>query len=113
VGLFNGVDAAIHALFQAYGAPGDRLLTTSPTFGYYTPCARMQGMVIEAIPYRMPGFAFPFEEILAALTTPPAEADGSSRFGAGWARRGSRAPERRREETDMRESRTSRGIVAR
>jgi len=77
VGLFNGVDAAIHALFQAYGAPGDRLLTTSPTFGYYTPCARMQGMVIEAIPYRMPGFAFPFEEILAALTMPPAEADGS------------------------------------
>ena len=75
VGLFNGVDAAIHAVFQAYGAPGDRLLTTSPTFGYYTPCARMQGMVIEAIPYRMPGFAFPFEEILAALTTPPAGAD--------------------------------------
>lgn len=79
VGLFNGVDAAIHALFQAYGAPGDRLLTTSPTFGYYTPCARMQGMVIEAIPYRMPGYAFPFEEILSALTTPPAEADGSWR----------------------------------
>ena len=78
VGLFNGVDAAIHAVFQAYGAPGDRLLTTSPTFGYYTPCARMQGMAIEAIPYRMPGFAFPFEEILAALTTPPAGADG------GW-----------------------------
>ena len=75
VGLFNGVDAAIHAVFQAYGAPGDRLLTTSPTFGYYTPCARMQGMEIEAIPYRMPGFAFPFEEILAALTTPPAGAD--------------------------------------
>ena len=79
VGLFNGVDAALHAVFQAYGAPGDRLLTTSPTFGYYTPCARMQGMVIEAIPYRMPGFAFPFEEILSALTTPPAEADGSWR----------------------------------
>jgi histidinol-phosphate aminotransferase len=78
VGLFNGVDAAIHAVFQAYGTPGDRLLTTSPTFGYYTPCARMQGMAIEAIPYRMPGFAFPFEEILAALTTPPAGADG------GW-----------------------------
>ncbi|MFO0118614.1 MAG: pyridoxal phosphate-dependent aminotransferase [Cyanobium sp.] len=75
VGLFNGVDAAIHAVFQAYGAPGDRLLTTSPTFGYYTPCARMQGMEIEAIPYRMPGFAFPFEEILAALTTPPAVAN--------------------------------------
>jgi histidinol-phosphate aminotransferase len=49
IGLFNGVDAALHAVFQAYGAPGDRLLTTSPTFGYYSPCARMQGMAIEAI----------------------------------------------------------------
>jgi histidinol-phosphate aminotransferase len=74
VGLFNGVDAAIHALFQAYGAPGDRLLTTSPTFGYYTPCARMQGMAIEAIPYRLPDFAFPFEEMLAALCGPPSGA---------------------------------------
>ena len=74
VGLFNGVDAAIHAVFQAYGAPGDRLLTTSPTFGYYTPCARMQGMAIEAIPYRLPDFAFPFEEMLAALCGPPSGA---------------------------------------
>jgi histidinol-phosphate aminotransferase len=68
IGLFNGVDAALHAVFQAYGAPGDRLLTTSPTFGYYSPCARMQGMAIEAIPYRQHDFAFPFEEIRAALT---------------------------------------------
>jgi histidinol-phosphate aminotransferase len=67
IGLFNGVDDALHAVFHAYGAAGERLLTTSPTFGYYTPCARMQGMEIEAIPYRLPGFAFPFEEIKAAL----------------------------------------------
>jgi len=77
VGLFNGVDAAIHAIFHAYGDRGDTLLTTSPTFGYYTPCAQMQGMVIEEIPYRLPDFAFPLEEIRAALlgqdsrTTPP------------------------------------------
>jgi histidinol-phosphate aminotransferase len=70
IGLFNGVDAAIHAVFQAYGGPGDRLLTTSPTFGYYTPCARMQGMAIEAIPYRLPDFRFPLEEIRAALLGP-------------------------------------------
>ena len=70
IGLFNGVDAALHAVFQAYGAAGDRLLTTSPTFGYYSPCARMQGMVIEAIPYRPNDFAFPFDEIRAALTGP-------------------------------------------
>jgi histidinol-phosphate aminotransferase len=68
IGLFNGVDEALHAVFHAYGAAGERLLTTSPTFGYYTPCARMQGMEIEAIPYRLPGFAFPFEEIKAALS---------------------------------------------
>jgi histidinol-phosphate aminotransferase len=55
-------------VFHAYGAPGERLLTTSPTFGYYAPCARMQGMAIEAIPYRLPHFAFPFEAIRAALS---------------------------------------------
>jgi histidinol-phosphate aminotransferase len=48
VGVFNGVDAAIHAVIHAYGAAGDTLLTTSPTFGYYAPCAGMQGMAIEA-----------------------------------------------------------------
>ncbi len=71
IGLFNGVDAAIHAIFHAYGDRGDTLLTTSPTFGYYTPCAQMQGMAIEAIPYRLPDFAFPFEEIRAALAGRP------------------------------------------
>lgn len=70
IGLFNGVDAAIHALFHAYGDRGDRLLTTSPTFGYYTPCAQMQGMEIEAIPYGLPDFAFPLEALTAALLRP-------------------------------------------
>jgi histidinol-phosphate aminotransferase len=71
VGVYNGVDAALHACFHAYGAAGDRLLTASPTFGYYTPCARMQGMEIEAIPHRLPGYLFPFEEMLAALQRRP------------------------------------------
>lgn len=70
VGLFNGVDGALHAVFHAYGSPGDRLLTTSPTFGYYAPCAHMQGMVIEAIPYHLPCYGFPLEEIRAALAPP-------------------------------------------
>ncbi|MCX5930826.1 MAG: histidinol-phosphate transaminase [Cyanobacteria bacterium] len=78
IGLFNGVDAALHAVFQAYGAPGDRLLTTSPTFGYYSPCARMQGMTIEAIPYRGAEFAFPLEEIRAALLGPGGDGQPSS-----------------------------------
>jgi len=67
IGLFNGVDAALHAIFQAYGDRGDTLLTTSPTFGYYTPCAQMQGMAIEAIPYRLPDFAFPLDAVRDAL----------------------------------------------
>ncbi|MCP9783066.1 histidinol-phosphate aminotransferase family protein [Cyanobium sp. WKJ7-Wakatipu] len=67
IGLFNGVDAALHAIFLAYGNRGDTLLTTSPTFGYYTPCAQMQGMAIEAIPYLLPDFGFPLEELRAAL----------------------------------------------
>jgi histidinol-phosphate aminotransferase len=79
IGLFNGVDGAIHAIFHAFGAPGERLLTTSPTFGYYTPCARMQGMAIEAFPYRLPDFDFPFEEIRAALG-PPGSATGAPRI---------------------------------
>jgi histidinol-phosphate aminotransferase len=67
IGLFNGVDGALNAIFHAYGNPGDRLLTTSPTFGYYAPCARMRGMEVEAIPYHLPCFAFPLDEIRAAL----------------------------------------------
>jgi histidinol-phosphate aminotransferase len=69
--VFNGVDAAIHAVIHAYGAAGDTLLTTSPTFGYYAPCAGMQGMEIEAVPHEMPGFAFPMEAIRAALLRQP------------------------------------------
>jgi len=67
IGLFNGVDAALHAIFHAYGDRGNTLLTTSPTFGYYTPCAQMQGMAIEAIPYLLPDFGFPLQEMRAAL----------------------------------------------
>jgi histidinol-phosphate aminotransferase len=71
VGIFNGVDAALHAAFHAYGNRGDRLLTTSPTFGYYAPCARMQGMEIEAVPHLLPGFGFPFDPIREALERRP------------------------------------------
>ena len=80
IGLFNGVDAAIHAVVHAYGDRGDTLLTTSPTFGYYSPCAQMQGMVIEAIPYEGDAFAFPLEAIRAALLGPA----GDGMPGGTW-----------------------------
>ena len=71
IGVFNGVDAAIHAVLQAYGGSGDTLLTTSPTFGYYAPCAGMQGMVIEAVPHQMPGYVFPYDAVVEALARGP------------------------------------------
>ncbi|MBM5799537.1 MAG: histidinol-phosphate aminotransferase family protein, partial [Cyanobacteria bacterium K_DeepCast_35m_m2_023] len=71
VGLLNGVDAALHAVFHAYGDRGETLLTTTPTFGYYSPCAQMQGMAIEAIPYVGDDFGFPLEAITAALARAP------------------------------------------
>ena len=70
IGLFNGVDAAIHAIFHAYGSRGDTLLTTSPTFGYYSPCAQMQGMAIEAIPYEEPSFTFPLTPVPVQVPPP-------------------------------------------
>ncbi len=67
IGLFNGVDAAINAIFHSYGEKGKKMLTTNPTFGYYTPCAQMQGMEIIAIPYEGTKFNFPLEKIKAEL----------------------------------------------
>jgi len=63
IGIFNGVDAAIHAVCHSYGDRGDLMLTTSPTFGYYTPCAQMQGMKIISIPYEGKEFNYPFTKI--------------------------------------------------
>ncbi len=63
IGIFNGVDAALNAIFHAYGESKEIMLTTSPTFGYYTPCAQMQGMRITSIPYENKGFQYPFKKI--------------------------------------------------
>ena len=63
VGIFNGVDAAINAIFHAYGESNELMLTTSPTFGYYTPCAQMRGMKITSIPYEGKDFQYPYTKI--------------------------------------------------
>ena len=68
VGIFNGVDAAINAIFHAYGDLNDLMLTTSPTFEYYTPCAQMRGMQINSIPYVGEDFQYPFESICEFIT---------------------------------------------
>jgi len=66
--IFNGVDAAINAIFHAYGENGEIMLTTSPTFGYYAPCAHMRGMQITSIPYEGIHFQYPFKKICELIS---------------------------------------------
>ena len=68
IGIFNGVDAAINAIFHAYGDHNEVMVTTSPTFGYYTPCAQMRGMKITSIPYEGLDFQYPFNKICEFIT---------------------------------------------
>jgi histidinol-phosphate aminotransferase len=70
VEAFNGVDAAIHAIFDAYAGRGDTLLTTTPTFGYYAPCAQQQGMTIDEVPYPN-DLSFPLEPVARRLEARP------------------------------------------
>ena len=70
VEAFNGVDAAIKAIFDAYGDKGGTFLTTTPTFGYYEPCAQQQGMTIEEVPYR-DDLGYPLEAITRRLQAGP------------------------------------------
>ena len=61
IGIFNGADAAINAIFKAYGEQNELFLTTNPTFGYYFPCAKMQGMHILSCSYIGNNFEFPIK----------------------------------------------------
>jgi histidinol-phosphate aminotransferase len=70
VGLYNGVDAAIKAIFDAYGAPGSTFLTASPTFGYYEPCAGVQGMTVQKVPH-LDDFLYPLEDIRKEMEKKP------------------------------------------
>ncbi len=65
IGLFNGADAAINAIFNSFGDRGEIFLTTNPTFGYYSPCSEIQGMRKITCSYENENFLFPikiFEE---------------------------------------------------
>lgn len=70
VTAFNGVDGAIHAIFDAFGEKGGTFLTTTPTFGYYRPCALQQGMIVEEVPYE-PDLTYPLKEIKERLKKKP------------------------------------------
>jgi histidinol-phosphate aminotransferase len=68
--VFNGADAAIRAIFDAFGKPGGVLLTTRPTFGYYQPCAQIAGMVVRSVPYAA-DLSFPWAAFRSELSLGP------------------------------------------
>ena len=69
IGIFNGADAAINAIFNCFGNINDKFLTTNPTFGYYFPCAEMRGMKIIKCEYIKRNFEFPIEDFEEKIQT--------------------------------------------
>ena len=61
IGIFNGADAAINAIFNSFGDRDEIFLTTNPTFGYYSPCSEIQGMRIITCDYEGENFLFPIK----------------------------------------------------
>jgi len=62
IGIFNGADAAINAIFNSFGEKDKIFLTTDPTFGYYSPCSEMIGMKTITCSYIGDEFQFPIKE---------------------------------------------------
>jgi len=67
IGIFNGADAAINAIFKTFGEKNKLFLTTNPTFGYYFPCAELQGMKIRYCSYIGDCFNFPEENFKSQI----------------------------------------------
>ncbi|HLG51185.1 MAG TPA: histidinol-phosphate transaminase [Chloroflexota bacterium] len=62
----NGSDEIIEILVRLFVAPGDRIITADPTFGYYATVAAGAGAEFTALP-RGPRFEVDLDRILAAL----------------------------------------------
>src|SRR5689334_17030730 len=66
--LTNGTDEAIQVLVNTYVGDGDEVLTLQPSYAMYRFYAEMAGAAVREIPYRREKLAFPFEELLDAIT---------------------------------------------
>ena len=69
IGIFNGADAAINAIFNTFGEKDKIFLTTDPTFGYYSPCSEMRGMKKITCSYIGENFLFPINQFQEKITT--------------------------------------------
>jgi len=66
--LTNGTDEAIQVLINTYVDDGQEALILHPSYAMYRFYAELAGAAVRAIPYREPDLAFPFEELLAAIS---------------------------------------------
>lgn len=67
IALTNGVDEAIHVLFEAFLDAGDELLLPVPTYSMYEVYASATDARVVAVPADA-DLQFPFERLLAAMT---------------------------------------------
>ncbi len=66
--LTNGVDEAIHVLCQAYLDEQSEVLLPVPTYSMYEVYASATGAAVVPVQAAREDFAFPFEQVLAAIT---------------------------------------------
>ena len=66
--LTNGVDEAIHVLCQTYLDEQSEILLPVPTYSMYEVYASATGATIVPVQAARDHFAFPFEQVLAAIT---------------------------------------------
>ena len=66
--LTNGTDEAIQVLINTYVDDDDEVITLAPSYAMYRFYAEVAGARVREVPYRRDKLAFPFEELLEAIT---------------------------------------------
>jgi histidinol-phosphate aminotransferase len=66
--LTNGTDEAIQVLLNTYVDDDDEVITLTPSYAMYRFYAEVAGARLREIPFRPDKLAFPFEELLEAIT---------------------------------------------
>ena len=66
--LTNGTDEAIQILINTYVDPGDEVIILHPSYAMYRFYAEVAGASLIQLAYRADTLAFPFEEILNAIS---------------------------------------------
>ena len=66
--LTNGTDEAIQVLINTYVDDDDQVITLAPSYAMYRFYAEVAGADVHEVAYRSDKLAFPFEELLEAIT---------------------------------------------